>query len=61
MIELYGGRATSSISGETDYVVAGPGSGAKLEAAEANGVPVLQEEEFISFLQKRGVYRDKPK
>jgi DNA ligase (NAD+) len=60
MIELYGGRATSSISGETDYVVAGPGSGAKLEAAEANGVPVLREEEFLSFLQKRGVYPDKP-
>jgi DNA ligase (NAD+) len=61
MIELYGGRATSSISGETDYVVTGPGSGAKLEAAEANGVPVLREEEFISFLQKRGVYPDKLK
>jgi DNA ligase (NAD+) len=60
MIELYGGRVTSSISGETDYVVAGPGSGAKLEAAEANGVPVLREEEFLAFLQKRGVYPDKP-
>lgn len=61
MVELYGGRATSSISGETDYVVAGPGSGAKMEMAEAHGVPVLRENEFISFLEKRGLEPDKLK
>jgi DNA ligase (NAD+) len=61
MVELYGGRATSSISGETDYVVAGPGSGAKLEMAEAHGVPVLRENEFISLLERRGLQPDKLK
>jgi DNA ligase (NAD+) len=61
MVELYGGRATSSISGETNYVVAGPGSGAKLEIAETHGVPVLRENEFISLLERKGLQPDKLK
>lgn len=52
-VEQLGGRATSSVSGETDYVVAGPGAGSKLEEAEANDVPVMDEEEFVSFLEEK--------
>ncbi len=55
LVERHGGRATSSVSGETDYIVAGPGSGSKLNQAENHGVPVLREDDFISFLESRGI------
>jgi DNA ligase (NAD+) len=48
-----GGRATSSVSGQTDYVVAGPGAGAKLDEAGERDVPVLDEEEFVAFVEER--------
>ncbi len=48
-----GGRATSSVSGETDYVVAGSGAGSKLDDAEAQGIPVMDEDAFTAFVQER--------
>jgi DNA ligase (NAD+) len=47
-----GGHAASSVSGETCFVVAGPGAGSKLEEAKKRGVPVMNEEEFDKFLEK---------
>lgn len=52
-VERLGGRATSSVSGETDYVVAGPGAGSKLDEARARDVPVMDEEEFVDFVEER--------
>jgi DNA ligase (NAD+) len=52
-VERLGGRATSSVSGETDYVVAGPGAGSKLDEAQRHGVPVMDEEGFVSFVEER--------
>ncbi|MFP4394566.1 MAG: NAD-dependent DNA ligase LigA, partial [Anaerolineales bacterium] len=50
-VERLGGRATSSVSGQTDYVVAGPGAGSKLDEARARDVPVLDEEEFVELVE----------
>jgi DNA ligase (NAD+) len=51
-VERMGGRATSSVSGQTDYVIAGPGAGSKLDEAQARGIPVLNEREFVALVEE---------
>jgi DNA ligase (NAD+) len=55
IVERWGGRATSSVSGETDYVVVGPGAGSKRDEAEAQDVPVVDEERFVDLLREHDV------
>lgn len=51
MIEMHGGKNTSSISKKTDYLVAGENMGpSKLSKAENLGVKIISEDEFLRLI-----------
>lgn len=53
-VEAHGANATGSVSGNTDYLVAGENPGAtKIEDAEENDVEILEEDEFRALLESQ--------
>ncbi len=50
LVRKLGGKAAGSVSAKTDYVIAGPGAGSKLEKAQKLKVSILDEEQFKALL-----------
>jgi DNA ligase (NAD+) len=50
-IRGHGGKAVSSVSKKTDFVLAGADPGSKLQKAQELGVPVIDEAEFKKLLE----------
>jgi DNA ligase (NAD+) len=52
MIELYGGRASGSVSRSTDYLVTGENPGSKLKKAEEFDIKRISYEELLELLEQ---------
>ena len=50
IIEKFGGKASSSVSKKTSYVLAGEDSGSKLEKAKQLGIQIISEDEFNQMI-----------
>lgn len=50
-IELFGGKASGSVSKKTTYVVVGENAGSKERKARELNIPILTEDEFLQMLQ----------
>ncbi len=52
-VEALGGTVLSSITKNTDYLVVGEAPGSKLQKAQAAGITILGEDEFLKLIGKR--------
>ena len=50
MIENGGGKVSSSVSKNTDFVLVGEDAGSKLDKAKALGVTILTEDDFLKMI-----------
>jgi len=52
LIEKHGGTTSSSVSSNTDFVLAGDAAGSKLDKAKKLGILVLSEQDFIKMVEE---------
>ena len=50
-IELFGGKASDSVSKKTSFVVVGENAGSKERKARELGIPILSEDDFLEMIQ----------
>lgn len=53
-IERLGGKVSGSVSKKTSYLILGDKPGSKLTKAQALGVPVIEEDEFLKMINVEG-------
>ena len=51
LIEQHGGKVSSAVSAQTDYLLAGDKGGSKLQKAKKLGIKIIGEEEFGQLLK----------
>ncbi len=51
LIEQHGGKTSSSVSKNTNYVLAGDSPGSKMDKAKKLNIEILTEEEFLKLIQ----------
>ena len=51
-VELNGGRVSSSVSRNTDYLVAGESSGSKLKKASDLNIKIIDELQFLEMIDR---------
>ena len=51
LIKKYGGKASSSVSKNTSYLVVGLNPGSKFDKAQKLGVIILTEDEFLEMIK----------
>ena len=54
-IKARGGKVTSSVTGKTDYLIAGEGAGSKYAKAVELDIPILSAADFLEKLQQRDI------
>src|SRR5699024_4231174 len=52
IIEDHGGNVTSSVSGNTDYLLAGDSPGKKYEQAQKREIPILSQDSFLELIDE---------
>lgn len=60
LLKAQGAKVTSSISANTDFLIAGENAGSKLKKAESLGVAVLSEADMLNYLQGGGAEATEP-
>lgn len=53
LIEKHGGKTTSSVSGNTDYLLAGDSPGSKYDKAQKLNIPIINQTTFLELIDER--------
>jgi len=53
LIEKHGGKTTSSVSGNTDFLLAGDSPGSKYDDAQKHGTPIIDQQQFLKLIDEK--------